>query len=37
MAINPDTGATEFSVTERGFNASRTKALAWCSTHKGRC
>jgi len=37
VAINPDTGATEFSVTESGFNASRTKALAWCSTHKGRC
>jgi UPF0755 protein len=37
VAINPDTGATEFSTSEAGFNASRTKALQWCSTHKGRC
>ncbi len=37
VAVDPDTGATEFSVTESGFNASRAKALGWCSTHKGRC
>jgi UPF0755 protein len=37
VAVNPDTGLTEFSVTEKGFNASRAKALGWCSTHKGRC
>jgi UPF0755 protein len=37
VAVNPDTGATEFSVSEAGFNASRAKALDWCSTHKGRC
>lgn len=37
VAVNPDTGATEFSTTEAGFNASRHKALSWCSTHKGRC
>jgi UPF0755 protein len=37
VAINPDTGATEFSVTEAAFTASRAKAIQWCSTHKGRC
>jgi len=37
VAINPDTGVTEFSATGAGFNASRAKALQWCSTHKGRC
>lgn len=37
VAVDPDTGATEFSTTEAGFNASRAKALQWCSTHKGRC
>jgi len=37
VAINPDTGETEFSTTESGFSASRAKALGWCTTHKGRC
>lgn len=34
---NPATGATEFSATVSGFNASRAKTVSWCSTHKGRC